>query len=307
MATGSPDTNGIWKYGEDDNIALVSDLLNLGTTSTSTAFTADRARLATVEAGLETSTTFVAASATARDAKWGAPTTVAARVLLQNKGARTIRTDLGIIEQYFAVYNSSTNPGGRTTAGWYTNTRETGLVPIYATTVTVAGGTGVKDAMGNVSFTTATSIRLDGLFTATYQNYRVVIPYQHTGTSGQIAARMATAGTITSDLNYTRQGFAVSNAATAPAAWYGAAEVNLGLGYSGNIAGVNNQLLTIDISSPQANGRTTFQWVSNGLATTYATVSAAGYYNTSASHDGLYLNVTAGTITGTIFAYGYNN
>lgn len=51
MATGSYDANGIYQYGEDDNIALFSDLLNLGTESTSDAFTDDRARLATLEAG----------------------------------------------------------------------------------------------------------------------------------------------------------------------------------------------------------------------------------------------------------------
>lgn len=51
MATGAYDANGIWQYGEDDNIALFSDLLKLGTASTSSAFTADRARLATLEAG----------------------------------------------------------------------------------------------------------------------------------------------------------------------------------------------------------------------------------------------------------------
>lgn len=51
MATGSYDANGIWQYGEDDNIALFSDLLNLATESTSDAFTDDRARLATLEEG----------------------------------------------------------------------------------------------------------------------------------------------------------------------------------------------------------------------------------------------------------------
>lgn len=51
MATGAYDSNGIWQYGEDDNIALFSDLLNLATESTSDAFTDDRARLATLEAG----------------------------------------------------------------------------------------------------------------------------------------------------------------------------------------------------------------------------------------------------------------
>ena len=35
------------------------------------------------------------------------------------QGWKTFITDLGYAEQYYAAYNSSTNPGGATTAGWY--------------------------------------------------------------------------------------------------------------------------------------------------------------------------------------------
>lgn len=51
MATGFYDANGIWQYGEDDNIALFSDTLNKLADSTSDAFTSDRSRLSTLEAG----------------------------------------------------------------------------------------------------------------------------------------------------------------------------------------------------------------------------------------------------------------
>jgi hypothetical protein len=119
MATGSLDTNGVWNYGEDDSIALFSDLLNLGTTSISDAFTVDRARLSTIESNQEATSTFVAASAAARDSRWGVPTTIADQRILQNLGARTVRTDTGFTEQYFASYNATNNPGGAASAGWY--------------------------------------------------------------------------------------------------------------------------------------------------------------------------------------------
>lgn len=51
MALGTYDANGIWHYGESDNIALFSDTLNKLADSASSAITADRARLATLEAG----------------------------------------------------------------------------------------------------------------------------------------------------------------------------------------------------------------------------------------------------------------
>lgn len=60
-----------------------------------------------------------APSAAARDAYWGTPTTEAARLALQAKGAQTVRTDKGWTEQYFATFNASTNPQGTTTPGWF--------------------------------------------------------------------------------------------------------------------------------------------------------------------------------------------
>ena len=53
MATGAYDANGIWQYGEDDDIALFSDLLNLGQESVSDAFTDDRSRITYIEETLD--------------------------------------------------------------------------------------------------------------------------------------------------------------------------------------------------------------------------------------------------------------
>jgi len=59
------------------------------------------------------------ASAAARDAYYGTPTTEAQRLALQARGPLAIRTDLGVVQAYAATYNASTNPGGRSTPGWY--------------------------------------------------------------------------------------------------------------------------------------------------------------------------------------------
>ena len=58
------------------------------------------------------------ASVAARNAYFGAPSTTAAQLALQARGPLAIRTDLGIIEQYFAA-KSVSNPQGKPTAGWY--------------------------------------------------------------------------------------------------------------------------------------------------------------------------------------------
>jgi hypothetical protein len=50
MATGSPGTNGVWQYGEDDSEATFSALLNKAASTTDTAIGLDRARLTALEA-----------------------------------------------------------------------------------------------------------------------------------------------------------------------------------------------------------------------------------------------------------------
>lgn len=86
MALGSYDANGIWNFGESDNIAPFSTTLNKLATSTSSAITADRARIATLESGSlsglipikPTSVTISGGTATVNDlgvVSWGSGTT----------------------------------------------------------------------------------------------------------------------------------------------------------------------------------------------------------------------------------------
>lgn len=49
MATGTPGTNGVWQYGEDDSEATFSALLNKAASTTDTQIGLDRARLTTLE------------------------------------------------------------------------------------------------------------------------------------------------------------------------------------------------------------------------------------------------------------------
>lgn len=53
----------------------------------------------------------IVANQTARDALYPSPV----------QGNAVFRSDTGAEETYYGLYNVSTNPGGRATAGWYTN------------------------------------------------------------------------------------------------------------------------------------------------------------------------------------------
>lgn len=100
MATGAPDANGIWIYGEDDSQPTFSALLNKLGASTSTQV-----------GTLRQASPIQVANATARNAAFPAPV----------QGNTVFRNDLGVTEIYYEAYNSSTNPGGATSAGWYPN------------------------------------------------------------------------------------------------------------------------------------------------------------------------------------------
>jgi hypothetical protein len=69
-----------------------------------------------------TGTPVVALSQGGRDAHWGIPTNATQRRALQDRGALTIRADLGTTERYFAgLTDGGANPGGHTLAGWYSD------------------------------------------------------------------------------------------------------------------------------------------------------------------------------------------
>jgi hypothetical protein len=161
MATGAGyyDAEGVWIYGENDHIALFSDLLNLGENSVSDQFTLDRSRITAVEASL--GVRYAAASSTARDAHFGVPANDTQRLALQNSGAECVRTDLGYAEAYYATYNASTNPGGATPAGWYPAAGQsvTGGLIRNATAVTIATASSITLTSGfDIGFSTGVTV-----------------------------------------------------------------------------------------------------------------------------------------------------
>lgn len=136
--------------------------------------------------------TYTVADQAARDALFPSPT----------QGNDVWRNDKGYKETYYGLYNSSTNPGGRSVAGWYPNERNTGLVPITPVTVTTTGGSySIKG--GLVTFSGVSSISLNGVFSANYDNYKLILSDLLSGTgNAQITVRMRNAGADNSANTY---------------------------------------------------------------------------------------------------------
>lgn len=230
MATGAYDANGIWQYGEGDNIALFSDLLKLGTESTSAAFTADRARLATLEAG-----------------------------------------------------------------------SLAGLIPLKAGLVSYVGGSVSVTTNGSITFTGVTSLDVRSIFSSNYRNYRLVATTSSSASSALVCKLMSGA-TTTSGSDYKHSGFysvppstlvgdGSTSASSMPLAWTSASQSNA---------------FTSDILTPFIASGTSFL-VNSTRINDGQTQNRAGSHTLSVSYNGIQLYGEAGTISGVITIYGYNN
>lgn len=237
MATGSYDANGIWQYGEDDNIALFSDLLKLGTASTSSAFTADRARLATLEA------------------------------------------------------NSIA-----------------GSIPAKPSSVVVATGTAAVSTLGMVTFTGATSISLNGVFTSNFKRYKVVYSLTNSSGGANFSFRLRNSGTDLSAANsyYSASYRFRSDSSTV----INAGSDNTAVVLSGGSSASTNMAGETNIYDPQVSTAKTM-FSGNHVILETNTLSYMQLHGAHTQGTGTYDSLTfypsAGNFTGSMVVYGLTN
>ena len=220
-------------------------------------------------------------------------------------GNTVFRSDTGLQESYYAAYSTAV-PGGRDSAGWYSTTRVDGLVPVQPTSVAVAGGTATANALGMVSFTTATSISLNGVFTSTYNSYKMIIRLSAQSAAAQLGYRYRNAGTDNSTSNYYQT--VLWNRST------GSTQTNNGTNTINYFFGWNNTLTasylywTGDIINPAVPSKKHLYGKGSGDdSTSYYVTDMASMFNlNNSTFDGITLSPSAGNVTGTIQIFGYN-
>lgn len=223
------------------------------------------------------------------------------------QGNSVFRNDLGFIQTYYGAWNATTNPGGRgSVAAWYDNQRNMGLVPIVPPTVNVSGGSATANTLGVVSFTSATSISLNGCFTAGYTNYLLIFDYE-TSVNAANGVRLRSAGADDTSSNYvvgrTYQddntgGFQNTGGQSA---W--------GTTPTGSVRQfVAEMLITRPFQVAPTGGR--------HIGIVAATKSSGAkmssqignhLHQASTSFDGITIYPTTGTMTGTVQVLGYNS
>ena len=242
----------------------------------------------------------VVASSAARDALY-----TVSGIATVTQGDQVFRNDLGYTETYYGLYNVSTNPGGRTPAGWYGAQRNMGLVPMIPTVTAPTAGTVTVTANGIVTATAASNVSINSCFTADFDNYLIVWDLPTISSADYLASRLRN-GTDDALLNYSYQTLNVNGTSVAALS---AASVGLfGLGSSQATGLSASGELKVFQPFKALNTRLTSTVNMAASATSLFVASSNGIKATTTSYDGItiYPINSATRLTGTFRIYGYN-
>lgn len=176
---------------------------------------------------------------------------------------------------------------------------QVGLVPIIAPTVNYSGGTATANSLGQVSFTSVTSLSLNNVFSSSYTHYRILsrITYD-TGRQGMF--RMRNSGTDNTSAVYYSNGY-YQNGSNALSAYQAQ---NDSKGFIGE--GTTDTSYSIDIFSPFETKLTRTVSLCSGIISSLPANHNIGCLHSSASSfDGITILPSAGNMTGIIQVYGY--
>lgn len=214
------------------------------------------------------------------------------------QGMTSFLQDSGMVETYYGAFGTA-NPGGRTSAGWFPD-KSTGLVPIVPTSVVTNTGTATVNAMGVVTFPNVASVRLNGVFTSKFTNYRILIrSIRVLDSSSILYCKFASGGTNRSD-SYSGGSKMFNIASSTITSLNGGDGIYLGNNYYAGLCFATLDVRADNVNVPYLNGLIQGSVVTDG---TYGFASGNNGYTTV---DGFTLLTSAGSMNGQIQVFGYN-
>lgn len=175
-----------------------------------------------------------------------------------------------------------------------------GLAIITPTSIANSGGTASASG-GAVTFTTVNSVSLNGVFSSTYDNYRVLVRLIGS-TSALPSLRLRVSGSDATGANYEYQYLQASATTVSSARTTGATSLEIA-----TISSNDYGFVTFDMASPGLAATTQISMISTQFSTVIINGSYAGRHTLSTAYDGLTLLANTGTCTGIIRVYGYKN
>ena len=176
-----------------------------------------------------------------------------------------------------------------------------GLIPIKPSAVTIATGTGGFNALGTVSFTGATAVNIDGIFSSLYRNYYAEIRWTGTSINATLALRFRASGADNTAASYGYTG--VQSGSSSSGVFTASAQTSQWGGY----CGTNPSNTELFIMSPQDAAYTNIKVSSIAETNIKYATELFGNHQTTAQFTGLSLVPASGNITGFITFYGIND
>ena len=184
---------------------------------------------------------------------------------------------------------------------------DAGMVQIVPTSVAVGSGSGSVDGNGAVTFSGASSVSINGCFSATYDNYLVLLNITNFSATGDFWMRLRSSGTDVTSSIYNRMAVSVETN-VAPGGYNGPGATVGYLGGAHNSANIGaSTTLTVFRPYLSVEKFTTFITSTRGPAGAYTSYSGGLQIGTSSLCDGITFSNSSGNITGTVRFYGYRN
>jgi len=197
----------------------------------------------------------------------------------------------------------------RQTADWGSRA---GLAKIVPSSVAVGSGTGSSDTLGNVTFSGASSVSLNDVFSSTYDRYKILVDGNTSLTSAvSILMRLRVSGSDNTSSNYRWTTIYVrDNSGTPTVGGEGSNGTNT-FAVAGSLSSTAGftAINTIELANPFVSTKNT---ALTNINYVYDQTTPLGYVYTggaimtvTTSYTGFTFYTSSGNMTGTIRVYGY--
>jgi hypothetical protein len=188
-------------------------------------------------------------------------------------------------------------------SGYYTKgetdiiTAPTGLKMVVPTSVAVGSGTGSANANGKVTFSGASSVSLNGVFTSTNATYVIYYNFSSSATTLK-RIRLRSSGTDNTSSNYNYQ--ILSYNSTTVAANRSLSDNNYKIENNNNNSHGGQIVLINPFDTEKTYGHSR---ATSGADATLADLQ----FGLTTSFDGFTIYMDSGTMTGILYVYGYKS
>lgn len=164
---------------------------------------------------------------------------------------------------------------------------------------------GTDNGKGTVSFTGQTTVSLNDVFSSTYDNYRIIITHKNLSSNDAFYLRLRVSGSDNSTSNYYYAGHFVESSYANITLAKGDPTTSWRIG----VTSTDFDLIEITISNPFTSEKTAYNsMAAYGISTNEGGQNIeSGFFSGTNSFTGFSIIANAGSITGKVSVYGFNN